>query len=92
MSQQQIPQVNQQLTPDQQKLAEEVMESIRAILEQNGMQLVPVLTLGPAGVIAASILPTFIPKPSRIIVPKMNEQKIAEDALNQKHGGIKNAT
>lgn len=74
----QMPQQPQGPTKEELRRVEDCMDAVKAILAEYRVQMIPLITLGPGGVVNATIQGHAIPEERRIIVPKINAQKVVK--------------
>ena len=73
-------------TKEEIKRVEDCMEAVKAIVGEYKVQLIPIITLGPGGVLSATIQGHAIPEDRRIIVPTIKADEIAKKVAGDKGG------
>jgi hypothetical protein len=73
-------------TKEETRRVEDCMEAIKAILEEYKVQMIPLITLGPGGVVNATIQGHAIPEQRRIIVPDINAKKVVDEIIKDQKG------
>lgn len=80
----QMPQQPQGPTKEETRRVEDCMDAVKAILAEYKVQMIPLITLGPGGVVNATIQGHAIPEERRIIVPSIDAKKVVNETLKTK--------
>jgi hypothetical protein len=74
-----LPPQPQGPTKEEVRRVEDCMEALKAVLGEYRVTLIPLITLGPNGVVNSTIQGHAIPEERRIIVPNIDAKKIVDE-------------